>query len=244
MKRKSAWLFIAMMGFAAACSDDEKTNAISSDEAASIIALSLSSNGVNSISSTSAEYAADASDGTVGGRVATCGFKDALNFSTASDAGEINTFNFDFNYKFEVTCAADQPAALAVSMDYTGDFSSTNYSFNCDGLATLTMDGLQEDASAFGMNGDYKYNGSFVDKQKNQSVNSNISMSLTVIAISKSLYQITSGTGTYSISGSVPSKGTFKYSGEIKFLGSGQAEVSVNGVVYVTDLNIGSATKK
>jgi hypothetical protein len=102
MKRKSAWLFIAVMGLAAACRDDEKANAISSDEAASIIALSLSSNGVNSISSTSAEYAADASDGTVGGRVATCGFKDALNFSTASDAGEINTFSFDFNYKFSV----------------------------------------------------------------------------------------------------------------------------------------------
>ena len=232
------------MAVAAACSDDEQKNSISSDEAASIVAVSLASNGVNSISSQSAQYAADASDGTVGGRVATCGFKDALDFSSASDAGAINTYSFDFKYNFEVTCAADQPAALAVSLNYNGDFTSTNHAFDCDGLATLSLEGLQADASAFKMNGEYKYNGTFVDKDKNQTVSSNVTMKLTDISISKSLYQITSGTGSYSISGSVPSKGSFKYNGEIKFLGSGQAEVSVNGVVYVADMNIGTATKK
>src|ERR671913_391097 len=108
MKRKSAWLFLAVMGFAAACSDDEEANSISSDEAAAIIAVSLSSNGVNSISSTSAEYASDALDGTIGGRVATCGFAQAWDYSTKSEEGALNAFSFDFNYDFEVKCEGEE----------------------------------------------------------------------------------------------------------------------------------------
>ncbi|MGC3945145.1 MAG: hypothetical protein QM762_11635 [Chryseolinea sp.] len=244
MKRKSAWLFIAVMGLAAACSEDEDKNSITSDEAAAIVAVSLSSNGINSVSSTSAQYAADAMDGNVGGRVASCGFSETLDYSTNSDPGSINAFNFDFTYKFEVTCESEMPAALAVALNYNGDFSSTNYSYDCSGLAGLQLDGLHSDASAFVMNGEYKYDGSFVDKEKNRTISSNVAMTLTDISISKTLYEISSGKGSYSISGSVPSKGSFKYSGEITFLGAGKAEVSVNGVVYVADMNIGTATKK
>jgi len=233
------------MGFAAACSEDEETNSISSDEAAAIVAVSLSSNGVNSISSTSAEFASDALDGDVGGRVATCGFTESLDYTTTSDATSApNSFNFDFKYAFELKCEGEQPAALGVGLNYSGDFSSPSYGFDCTGLATLQLDGLQSEALAFEMNGEYKYNGTFVDKQKNQSISSNIVMTLTDISISKDSHLITAGKGSYSISGSVPSKGSFKYSGEINFLGAGQAEVSVNGVVYVADINVGTATKK
>lgn len=244
MKRKSAWLFIAVMGIAVACNDDEQKNSITSDEAASLIAVSLSSNGVNSITSTSAQFASDVADGDVGGRVAGCGFTESLNFSTASDEGVTPSFNFDFNYDFELSCDEDKLTTLVVTLDYNGGWYSTNHSIDCSGLANLQLDGLHSDASAFKMKGEYKYNGSFVDKQKNQSVNSNISINLTDIVISKSIHMITGGKGTYSISGSVPSKGSFKYSGEITFLGAGKAEVSVNGVVYVADMNIGTAAKK
>ncbi|MEJ1236488.1 hypothetical protein WBG78_00065 [Chryseolinea sp. T2] len=244
MKRKSAWLFIAVMGLAAACSDDEQKNSITSDEAAAIVAVSLSSNGVNSVSSMSAEYASDAMDGNIGGRVATCGFSETVDYKTNSDPGSINAFNFDFEYKFELTCEGELPAALAVKMNYNGDFSSTNYSYDCSGLANLQLDGLHSDASAFEMNGEYKYDGSFVDNEQKRTISSNVAMTLTDISISKAEHVIKSGKGSYSISGSVPSKGSFKYSGEITFLGAGKAEVSVNGVVYVTDLNIGTATKK
>jgi len=232
------------MGFAAACSEDEESNSISSDEAAAIVAVSLSSNGVNSISEQSASYASDALDGDIGGRVATCGFTESLDYTTASDEGAVNAFNFDFKYDFELKCEGEQPAALGVALNYTGDFNSADYAFDCSGLAALQLDGLQSDAAAFEMNGEYKYNGSFVDRKKNQTISSNITMTLTDISISKSLYKITTGKGSYSISGSVPSKGSFKYSGEIVFLGAGKAEVSVNGVVYVTDMYIGTATKK
>lgn len=244
MKRKSAWLFIAVMGFAAACNEDEEKNSITSDEAASMVAVSLASNGVNSIAQTTAEYAAGAADGDVGGRVATCGFTDALKFSSSSDVGSSPSYSIDFNYAFELKCVGEELATLTVDLDYTGDLITTNHSIDYTGLANLELKGLNSDAAAFTMNGEYKYNGSFVDKQKNQSVNSNVAMKLTDLSISKSIHQITAGKGTYSISGTVPSKGSFKYSGEITFLGAGKAEVSVNGVVYVTDMNVGTATKK
>jgi len=244
MKRKSAWLFIAIMALGAACSEDEEKNSISSDEAAVIIATSLASNGVNSISSQSAEYASDALDGDVGGRVATCGLTDELNLSLSSDQGVTPSYSFDYKYAFALTCEADELSALTVNLSYIGDFYSNEYSISTTGSADLELSGLHSESSAFGMKGDYKYKATAVDKQKNQSVSSDINMTLTDISIDKTLHQITGGKGTYSISGSVPSKGSFKYSGEITFLGAGQAEVSVNGVVYVTDINLGTATKK
>ena len=244
MKRKCAWLFLAVMGFAASCNEDEEKNSITTDEAASIVAVSLASNGVNSISSTSAEYATGAISGGAGGRVASCGVNESIDFSSSSDEGAAIAYNFDFNYAFKLTCEGDAPSLLTVGLDYTGGFHSANHSIDCNGLASLKLDGLHTDLPTYLMNGDYKYDGSFVDKQKNQSISSAITMKLTDISINKKGYQITTGKGTYSISGSVPSKGSFKYSGEIKFLGAGQAEVSVNGVVYVADMNIGTATKK
>lgn len=244
MKRKSAWLFIAVMGLAAACSDDEPKNSITSDEAAAIVAVSLSSNGINSVTSTTAQYASDALDGNIGGRVATCGFSETVEYSLNSDAGAINAYNFDFEYKFELTCESELPAALSVALNYVGDFSSTHFSYDCSGLASLTLDGLQEQASAFKMNGGYEYEGTFIDNDQHRSISSSITMTLKDISISKSVHMITGGKGSYSISGSVPGKGSFKYTGDITFLGDGKAEVSVNGVVYVADMNIGTATKK
>lgn len=246
MKRKSAWLFIALVGFASACNDDDEkaTNSITNDEAAALVAMSLSSNGLADISRTSAEFATEFSDGASGGRKATCGFTEDWDFTTASEAGSTPSFSFDFNYKFELLCDGDEPASLGVALDYTGDFASSEVETDFSGLAALDLAGLQESAGKFLMNGDYKFNGSVVDKQKNKSVNCGIEMSLDDIAINKTSYGITGGKGSYDISGSVPGKGSFRYSGEIVFLGAGKAEVSVNGVVYVADMNVGTATKK
>ncbi len=245
MKRKSAWLFIALVGFASACSDDdEKTNSITNDEAASLVAMSLSSNGLADISTTSAQFAAEFSDGSTGGRKATCGITEDVDFSTSSEPGATPSFSFDFKYKFELLCEGEEPASLGVALNYTGDFTSPEMETGFSGLAALDLAGLQESASKFLMNGDYKFNGSVVDKQKGQSVNCGIKMSLDDIAISKKTYGITGGKGSYEISGSVAGKGSYKYSGEIVFLGAGKAEVSVNGVAYVADMNVGTATKK
>jgi hypothetical protein len=246
MMRKRAWLFVAILGLAAACKDDDEVaaNAINSDEAAALVATSLASNGVSAISSTSAEFATSILGESEGGRAASCGFTEDFDLTGESDEGSPAAYSFRFNYKFELLCAEQEPTSIAVALDYIGDFSTSEMKIDYSGLAALQLRGLDDKSSAFVMDGQYKYGGAVLDKNQSRTVNSAIEMTLSDLTISKSHYQVTGGTGTYEIKGAVSSKGSFKYSGNIKFLGAGKAEVTVNGVAYLADTYTGSATRK
>lgn len=236
-----------MLAIAVACKDDDSpatSNAITSDEAAALVSSSIASEGLGMITGTVSEFTTSLLQSNEGGRKASCGMSDEFAINGKNDDNSEIEYSFDYAYKFELACEGDSPSTIAYDLTYNGDFATADQSITYSGLAKLDLGGLQEAAEAYAMNGTFKRSGSILDKKQNKSVSVNVELTLTSISIDKNIEQISSGTGTYSISGSVPDKGNFKYTGTIKYLGSQSAEITVSGVTFTSDLQTGTVTKK
>jgi len=71
-----------------------------------------------------------------------------------------------------------------------------------------------------------------------------VEITLKDVTIDKVSHQIISGAGTYLVSGSVPEKGDFKYTGAIIFQGADAAELNVNGEKFHANLKNSEVSKK
>lgn len=237
-----------MFAIAVACQDDdEPANAITSEEAAVIISSSLAANtsGVSFVSSKAADVTEDLLEDNSGGRVATCGLSQNLDLSGASPDGAAVTYSYDFSYKFKLNCNTDsEPSDVSVNLSYSGEFDAPKVAADHSGIAELDVTGLEALTEDFLLNGLFKRNGSFENKEQSQSANSTIEITLKDVTIKKSTHQILAGTGTFVLTGSVPSKGNFNYSGSITFNGADNAELSVNGDKFTANLKNSEVAKK
>jgi hypothetical protein len=248
MKKNKAWLFLSMFAFAVACQDDdEPVNSITSEEAAVIVSASLASNtsGVSFVSGKTANVTEDLLEDNAGGRVAACGLSQNLDLSGSSPDGATVTYSYDFSYKFMLTCNTEsQPAAVSVDLSYSGEFDAPSLAAEHSGIAELDVTGLEEAAENFLLNGLYKRSGSFENKEALKSGSNSVEITLKDVTIDKQTHQIIGGTGTYLVTGTVPEKGDFNYSGDIIFQGADAAELSVNGEKFTANLKNSEVSKK
>jgi hypothetical protein len=248
MKKNKAWLFLSMFAVTVACQDDdEPANSITTEEAAIIISSSLASNtsGVSFVSNKSANVTEDLLADNAAGRIAACGLSQNLDLSGASPDGATTTYSYDFSYKFKLNCNTESlPSDVSVNLSYSGMFDAPKLAAEHSGIAELTVSGLEEAVTEFLLNGLYKRSGSFENKVDVKSGNSSVEITLKDVVINKQTHQIISGTGTYLLSGSVPEKGDFNFSGEIAFQGADAAEVNVKGEKFSSNLKNGEVSKK
>jgi hypothetical protein len=248
--KKSAWLFVGIMAAAVACNDDESEapQAISSDEAAVMVASSFSSNssGFASVSKEASEESGDIVEDNSSGRVQACGVSQNIDLSGASPDGGLISWSYDFSYKFRLNCnSEDKPENIVVNLSYSGDYSDSKFAIDHSGLAELDVRGLAETEANFNMNGFYKRAGSFEIKTGDKkSGSSNVEITVTSIIVDKQTHKIIGGTGTFLLTGSASGKGEFKYEGEVEFKGSDSAELKIKGDVFVMNLVNGECTKK
>jgi hypothetical protein len=248
MKKNKAWLFLSMLSIAVACQDDdEPVNSITSEEAAVIVSSSLASNssGVTFVSGKTADVTEDLLADNAGGRVAACGLSQNLDLSGASPDGATTTYSYDFSYKFKLNCNTESlPSDVSVNLSYSGAFDAPKLAAEHSGIAELGVSGLEEAATDFLLDGLYKRSGSFENKAAVKSGSSSVEITLKDVTINKETHQILSGTGTYVITGTVPDKGDFNYSGDITFQGADVAELNVKGDKFTTNLKNGEVSKK
>ena len=248
MKKNKAWLFLPMFAIAVACQDDdEPANSITSEEAAVIISSSLASNtsGLSFVSSKSADVTVDLLEDNSGGRVASCGLSQNLDLSGESPDGAAITYSYDFSYKFKLNCNTEsEPADVSVNLSYSGEFDAPKVAAEHSGIAELDVTGLETATEQFLLNGLFKRSGSFENKELVQSANSNIEITLKDVTVDKLTHQILAGTGTFVVTGDVPSKGTFNYTGDITFLGADSAEINVSGDKFSANLKNSEVSKK
>jgi hypothetical protein len=136
------------------------------------------------------------------------------------------------------------PSEVSVNLSYSGEFDAPKVAADHSGVAELDITGVEAAQEEFLLNGLFKRSGSFENKEQAQSANSNVEITLNDVTIKKGTHQIQAGTGTFVITGSVPSKGDFNYSGSITFLGADSAELAVNGTTFTANLKSSEVTKK
>jgi hypothetical protein len=248
--KKSAWLFIGVMAAAVACKDDEPEapQAISSEEAAVMVASSFSSNssGVTAVSKEASEESGDIVEDNSSGRAQSCGVSQNIDLSGSSPLGGLIIWSYDFSYKFKLNCNTEnQPENITVNLSYSGDYSDSKLAIEHAGTSELDVRGLAEAEADFDMNGFYKRNGSFEIKTGDKkSGSNNIEITLNNINVDKQTHKIIGGSATFLLSGSASEKGTFKYEGTVEFKGSDSAELKIKGDVFVMNLVNGECTKK
>jgi hypothetical protein len=249
MRKLSAWLFLSVLVGFVACKDDDDdqpANSITSEEAAVIASSSFSSNssGINSVSAKSADEAADLAE--ANGRVAECGASSNIDFSASSPQGASITWSFDFSYKFRLNCNADnKPSTVTVDLNYSGDYSGPKLALDYSGIADWDLAGAEENVDRFLLTGLFKRSGSFAQKEgEKKSGSSNIEITLNDVILDKQTHEIISGTASFTLDGTIPDKGAYKYTGVATFQGNDTATLAIGGDNFTLNLETGDVTKK
>lgn len=225
-----------------ACSktNNDTTASISTDDAATIMANSMSSNsgGMVSVSADvtlNAQLTFNANPG--------CGGTKTYSFSRQNPQGSSVTYSYAFNYTYTLNCVNNIPDNVSSTANSTGSFDGPNLSSNDSGTSTFTVGGLAPNTIAYTLSGEYKRAGSFTQKTGNMNKgSSNVDIILSSLTIPKTGGTIASGNAAFTLSGS-SDKGAFNFNGTIAFTGNNQASVVINGTAYVVNLLTGSTAK-
>jgi hypothetical protein len=105
--------------------------------------------------------------------------------------------------------------------------------------------GIAPQALNFIINGEYKRNGSFqskIDTAKHGT--QSIDIVVNALTLLKPARTIVSGTATITVSGNIPKKGNFSYSGDIVFNNDNTATLTLNGTIYTVNVITGVKIKK
>jgi len=97
--------------------------------------------------------------------------------------------------------------------------------------------GLQPSSMTINIGGEYGRTGmQEVNFMEQQNITSTLTFDLTAIEMSKQGFEIQSGNGTFSLTGTTPDE-TFSFDGTIVFNGGNTANLTINGTTYQLDWN-------
>jgi hypothetical protein len=216
---------------------------VSNSEAADMVSASLasSSDGVANIADDVTQSAASLATSHV-----SCGTVKSDSVSRQSAAGAINTYSYKSTYLYKVICdGSSQPDSLSSSLIYSGSFSGPNLSSTNSGSSIFKVAGLPSTTTNYVINGEYKSAGSFKSKVDTTNTgSSNIDIAIQALTLAKQTRTIASGNANITVTGSVPKKGSFSYTGTLVFNGNHTATLTLNGTVYTINLVNGQKTKQ
>jgi len=235
-----AIVLLLAVGACSKNSDNSANASISTDDAATIMA--------NSVSSGSGGMVSASADVTVNAQVTFnanpgCGGTKTYSFSRQNPQGASVTYSYAFNYTYTLNCVNNVPDNVSSSATSTGSFDGPSLSSTDSGTSTFNVAGLAASANAYTLNGEYKRAGSF--KQKTGNMNqgsSNVDITVSSLSIPKTGGTIASGSATFTLSGT-GNNGAFNFSGTIIFVGNNQANLTINGTAYVVNLLSGNCVR-
>lgn len=246
MKTVKNYVLVLMMLLSiAACDDSESTSTssiVSSEEAADMVATSLAeeSSGMTAVVADATSTAEEAS-GVEGGRKASCGYSESFAVTKTNGEGAIVTYSYDYSYNYQMTCNTDdEPLTLVSGADFIGSFDAPRLASAHTGNSDLNVSSLDETATKYVVNGAYSRTGTFESRVGNKNTStSTVLISLDEITVDKDADEIVDGSASVSITGEVPGKGSFSFSGSIVFDGNGKATLTIDGTTYSVDLESG-----
>lgn len=247
MKKVKLSIMALLLVGAIACKKTDnssvKINAnVSSDDAADMVAgsLSVNSNGFAGISNDVAVQSQVYADAHLA-----CGSTKTDTITKKSNTGASVSYSYGLGYSYTLNCnTSNIPDNVIGKVNYSGSFSNPRISESSSGNLLFTLAGLTPTATVYVLNGTFLRSGSFASKTDTaKHGNSNLSVTVQNISFRKPGRTIASGTAAFSLTGSVPKKGNFSFTGTLVFNGDGTAKLTVNGTVYTVNLITGEKTK-
>lgn len=238
MKTLNILLLVVLAGLFISCEDEETlqtTEALTEEEAVEIVETTLARQSAGMDESTSKFSQTYEQEYQVNSECNTTVQDDYL----FDYNGNVVQADYSYAWNFTLTCNAFSiPQSATFNSSGNGSYTTPKLNSNDNSTFTTTVTGLQPTASAFIYNGAYQRIGTqeissnFVNKIITSDYNSTISN----INVSKTDYQITSGSANFTLTGT--NNGTpFSYSGSITFNGGNTATVVINGNSYTIDWN-------
>lgn len=158
---------------------------------------------------------------------------------TYSHNGTFAQAEYKYNWSYTLTCnGLGIPQSASFSSNGNGTFKTSRIESNDSSTFSASVVGLQPTSSVMTYNVTYKRLGSqqLTTNQNTRNVNSELNSTLVDLVVRKSNYQVSSGSGTFTLSGST-NQGNFSYTGSIVFKGNKTATITINGNEYNIDLN-------
>jgi hypothetical protein len=238
-------IMLMILGLAvASCNDDDdnRTNKLSSEEQAELVASAMGESGFAAASEQTADQADDASGS--GSRVAECGYTDDGSVNLSGTIGSIS-FSYLFAYDVELNCNGDdEPSSFNSEFTYAGSFESNRLDAEYEGDGSLTVTQL-DDEENYEFDGSYNREGSFEAKVgKESSGSSDIEIDVNNVMVRKSDKKIVDGSADVSIKGTVSGKGSYSFNAEVDFHSDGTATIHVDGDTYIMVMATGQVTKQ
>lgn len=233
MKKKNVLTKLAVMAFLCMCinvsckkdagdGSAPSTTTVTEQDAADAVSAAVTPQ--------SAGMSAQVSDATVmaASNAYSCGAAYDSSVAGASATGSAITYSFqlDWNWKLACTSPANFTAGFTGHTTYDAPRMSSNDSSN----GSFSITGLSPSNSAYTLNANYVRRGLQQSKVNNKnSFTSTITITAADMVVSKSSYEITSGTASVTISGASSSGKSFQYNGTITFAGSKSATLQMAG---------------
>lgn len=239
LKSITSLLLIALITlFLSSCSDDNESieeTTISEEEAVEIIddTLDEETGGLNElIQSFVEELLTDILNNDVCGNL----YQSSYPFDYS---GDLVTADYDVAWNYELLCNAyNVPESVSFNAISTGNYDSVRIDSNDNSDLNVTIAGLSPLDSYLTLNGNYTRDGSqqLTTVLNTRNLTSTLNLDLTNVLIDTTSYQITSGTGDFTLS-YTNLNNTYFYTGNMVFNGNGNITIVINGLTYTIDLN-------
>jgi hypothetical protein len=241
-KLKLSFLAMLLVGAVACKKTGISPTQISVSDAVDIMAGSLSrnSNGLANMSDDAGARAQTDIDGNLG-----CGTTLKDTSSRTSPSTATTTYSYGFGYSYTLNCnTAGMADNVVGKLNYTGVFSNPHISSTNTGSVSFTVAGLTTNATAYVFNGALIRNGSFASKTDTTNHGSlHLDVEIHNLLLYKPHRNIVGGNATFTLTGTIPKKGAFSFTGTVVFNTDGTAKITINGTAYSVDLTTGEKIK-
>ncbi len=156
--------------------------------------------------------------------------------AVSSYNGPRRTFNFVLSSLSQVSCNnLNVPTGVEFSMIRNGSYTGPRLSHQGSGTSSLTLSNLNPlSGSDYSISGQHTYTGSqtLTTLAQARTLDTQMTFTITDISVDKTTLLITGGQASFTLVAVNGAGETLAFQGSITFLGSGQADVTINGETY------------
>lgn len=230
----TASLLFSLLAFQSACTVEVDLEDLKESEAVEIIEASLQEF-AGGLTSNIQDIAEEITEAISSG--ALCDTLYTQSVEENYQRGQLQS-SYSTEMSYEMSCnELNNPASASFSSSTEYSYSTIRLSADDNASFDGTISGLLLTDPNLGLEGNYESSGAQeLNFNTNRSLGSTFNANLTNLQIDKRSFDILSGTGTFSFTGSLQDS-EFTYSGSITFNNDETATLDLNGNIYTIDLN-------